>query len=82
MFDFASKTRKNYIPPAPNGGHGGGDAGITRAFLQAVRERRQSLLKVEPLEMLNSHLLVFAAETSRVEGKTVDFDQFAKAAGM
>ena len=82
MFDFASRQRKDYDPPAPSGGHGGGDAGITHAFLQAVKHRQQSFLNVEPLEMLNSHLLVFAAEESRISGKTVHFDDFAQNAGI
>jgi hypothetical protein len=82
VFDFASRTRKDYDPPVPSGGHGGGDAGITHAFLQAVKHRQQSLLHVEPLEMLNSHLLVFAAEDSRITGKTVQFEEFAQSAGV
>ena len=82
MFDFASRTRKDFDPPPPAGGHGGGDAGVARAFFEAVKHRDQSRLRVEPLEMLNSHLLVFAAEQSRVEGRTVDFGDFAEKAGI
>jgi hypothetical protein len=45
--------------PLPDGagGHGGGDAGMMRAFARAS---------------LESHLLAFAAERSRMTGATVD----------
>jgi predicted dehydrogenase len=56
-------------------GHGGGDEGVMRAFVRALREGR-----VEPLTSarasLESHLLAFAAEKARVEGTVVDMDAY------
>lgn len=82
MFDFATKESKHHTPPVPGGGHGGGDDGISEAFLQAVRQRSQAPLRVKPLEMLESHLLVFAAEKSRLEGRTVDFEEYTAKLGV
>jgi predicted dehydrogenase len=52
-------------------GHGGGDEGVMRAFVRALRQG-----KSEPLTSarasLESHLLAFAAERARVEGTIVD----------
>ncbi|MBM4465803.1 MAG: Gfo/Idh/MocA family oxidoreductase [Chloroflexi bacterium] len=60
------------IRPEPGrAGHGGGDEGVMRAFVRALRQGR-----VEPLTSarasLESHLLAFAAEQARLEGAIVD----------
>jgi predicted dehydrogenase len=54
------------------GGHGGGDHGVMKAFVKAVKERDQSLLLTGADETLDSHLLVFAAEEARVQNKVVN----------
>lgn len=56
--------------PAGDGGHGGGDTGVVRAFLRAVREGSPSLSTAA--EALRSHELGFAAEESRRSGRVVD----------
>jgi predicted dehydrogenase len=53
------------------GGHGGGDAGVMRAFVRAVRGADSGALS-SVRASLESHLLAFAAERSRVTGATVD----------
>jgi hypothetical protein len=62
------------------GGHGGGDAGLARAFVKAVSTNSQSALNVTPEEVLNSHLLVFAAEKARRQGSVIGFEGFKKSA--
>lgn len=52
-------------------GHGGGDAGLMEAFVRAVAEHDPSYLLSGPDETLESHLMVFAAERSRLERRTV-----------
>ncbi len=52
-------------------GHGGGDDGLTAAFLRAVAEDNPSYLLSGIEETLESHLMVFAAERSRLEGRVV-----------
>ncbi|MGV9777830.1 Gfo/Idh/MocA family protein [Streptosporangium sp. NPDC003464] len=49
-------------------GHGGGDAGLTAAFLDAVAAGDQRLLGCDPHEALAGHLLVWAAERARETG--------------
>ncbi|KAG8949922.1 hypothetical protein FRC04_008225 [Tulasnella sp. 424] len=63
-------------PKIEDGGHGGGDLGLIRAFVKAVRERDQSVLGTDVMEVLRSHLIVFAAEKGRREGKVVTVDEF------
>jgi len=51
-------------------GHGGGDGGIVRSFVEALLAEDQARLKSGAKESLESHLMAFAAEKSRVsEGK-------------
>ncbi|HBC87068.1 MAG TPA: oxidoreductase [Lentisphaeria bacterium] len=47
------------------GGHGGGDEGLMKDFVKAVRARDFSLLSSGPEVSLESHMMAFAAERSR-----------------
>ena len=78
VFDFLTRTRQHYAPKATGGMHGGGDLGLSRAFIEAVANKDQSRLRVTPDEVLNSHLLVFAAEKSRREERVVRFQDFKR----
>ena len=71
-----SNRRVRYDTSAPLGeGHGGGDQGLLEAFLSSVAgEGRQDLSLAE--QALESHLLAFAAETARLEGRVVEMRQF------
>lgn len=69
-----------YKPNLEGGGHGGGDLGLIRAFVEAVRTGDQDMLGTDIDQVLRSHLTVFAAEKSRREGKIVDVDEFEKEA--
>jgi len=50
-------------------GHGGGDYGLMDAFVSAVAANDPSLILSGPRESLESHLMVFAAERARREGR-------------
>jgi predicted dehydrogenase len=53
-------------------GHGGGDAGLSEAFVQAVLEQtRESTSSI-----LESHLLAFAIEQARLEHRVVNMTAF------
>lgn len=52
-------------------GHGGGDGGLTLAFVQAVAERDQSRLGADAGDALAGHLLVWAAERARASRTVV-----------
>ena len=49
------------------GGHGGGDAGLMRAFIAALRGEPDALT-TSARDSLESHLMAFAAEESRLNG--------------
>lgn len=78
VFDFLTRTKKHYSPKLEGGYHGGGDVGLARAFIRSVATEDQTELGVTPDEVLNSHLLVFAAEKARLDGCVVDYPKFKK----
>lgn len=51
--------------------HGGGDYGVMNSFVSAVAHNDPSEILSGPEETLESHLIVFAAERSRRERRTV-----------
>jgi predicted dehydrogenase len=53
------------------GGHDGGDFGVMSMFLDAVSVGDRSLVRTGPRESLESHLMAFAAERSRLTGVRV-----------
>ena len=53
-------------------GHGGGDYGLVHDFIQAVSQQDESLLTSTIEASMESHLMGFKAEESRLKGKTVD----------
>ncbi|MFO7167598.1 MAG: Gfo/Idh/MocA family oxidoreductase [Chloroflexota bacterium] len=61
------------IPPATSG-HGGGDFGVVRSFVRALRGVEPPLTSAR--ESLESHLLAFAAEEARLQGSVVDMADF------
>jgi predicted dehydrogenase len=73
-FDFLSAETRviDTTPPdAPQGGHWDGDVNVLKAFLYAVASGDTSRILSGARETLETHLTVFAAEQSRLEGKTV-----------
>ncbi|MBN2229361.1 MAG: Gfo/Idh/MocA family oxidoreductase [Candidatus Thorarchaeota archaeon] len=52
--------------------HGGGDYGLIHAFVTAVSENDATKILSGPEETLESHLMTFAAERSRIERKVID----------
>ena len=74
-------TRKSEVfHPKNEGGHGGGDMGLMRTFVEAVRSGDQSLLRTDIEEIVQSHLTVFAAEASRKEGRVIELAEFERLA--
>jgi predicted dehydrogenase len=59
------------------GGHGGGDDGLMRAFVAALRGERAGVL-TSAREALASHLMAFAAEQARVREEVVDMEAFRR----
>ncbi|HEY3234076.1 MAG TPA: Gfo/Idh/MocA family oxidoreductase [Polyangiaceae bacterium] len=75
VFDFVTdKTREIDVHSSDAsilGGHGGGDYGLMDSFIDAVAKRDPSLVLSGPEESLETHLMVFAAERARREGRVV-----------
>jgi hypothetical protein len=53
------------------GGHGGGDVRMVCDLVQAVAQRRQDLIPTTLQASMESHLMGFLAEESRVAGGAV-----------
>ncbi|WP_026369972.1 Gfo/Idh/MocA family protein [Kallotenue papyrolyticum] len=74
LHDHLTGHRETITIPPGASGHGGGDFGVVRAFLSAVREGRPGLTGARAA--LESHLLAFAAEESRLKQVVVDMRRF------
>ncbi|MCA9779938.1 MAG: Gfo/Idh/MocA family oxidoreductase [Candidatus Eremiobacteraeota bacterium] len=68
--DFESRSVTRWEVPS-KGRHLGGDIAMMDSFLKAVAHNDSSLLDTGPIESLDSHLMAFAAEESRVSGRIV-----------
>ncbi len=60
------------------GGHGGGDARLIESFVRAVGERNSDLVLSGPKETLETHMMVFAAEQSRIENRVVSIAELTE----
>lgn len=77
LFEFAGGVRTVVRASAGEGGHQGGDDGIMRQFLSDLRERRFEGNPTSADASLESHLMAFAAEQSRLRGgEVVDMRTF------
>jgi predicted dehydrogenase len=76
IFDFLTEKTKTIDTNASDGtilgGHGGGDYGVMKNFVNAVSKNNPKLIISGPEESLESHLMVFAAEKARKENIVVN----------
>lgn len=81
-YDFASRTNTVLHPynEAVNnslaGGHGGGDKGIVKALYKYLVEGYDDSWLSEIAISVDNHMIVFAAEKSRLEGRVIDVSEF------
>jgi predicted dehydrogenase len=80
VHDHRSGRRDVLHVGTTTGGHGGGDDGCVSAFLRSVREGERGVL-TSARASLESHLMAFAAEASRLSGKPIDMDAYRSALG-
>ncbi len=79
IIDFASGARDMISLPVGGGpqGYGGGDFGLMRHFVRLVQGSDQQLPAPAAISV-QSHLMAFAAEKSRLEGKVIDMAEFQR----
>ncbi|WP_274651132.1 Gfo/Idh/MocA family protein [Paenibacillus humicola] len=75
IINHFSGKREVIRPESVEGGHGGADTLIMMDFVKQVKENRLHSV-TSGMESARSHLIVFAAEQSRMTGKTVEFDDY------
>jgi hypothetical protein len=82
VLHFPSRSREVLRLVADGGpqGHGGGDFGVMRAFTSLLRDRDWEDAPTSAASSVQSHLMAFAAEASRLDHRTIDFAAFAAAA--
>lgn len=87
VYTFADDGVVEHVLPDPRSdvesNHGGGDVGLARSFVDAVRAvdagemdapaAQRRFVGGDLDEMVRSHAVVFAAEEARIRGKTVRF---------
>jgi predicted dehydrogenase len=80
MWEFWAGNRHTRMDiPEGVGGHGGGDDRLIRDLVRAVAENDASRIKTTTYESLRTHKIVFAAEQSRLEGRSVRLEEMDSA---
>ncbi len=78
VHDFVTRQR-SVIHTASGAGHGGGDEGLLHTFARLVRST-DPVERANPLSSasvsVHSHLMAFAAEKSRLEGKVINLTEY------
>ena len=72
---FANGKRTEVVPEVLEGGHGGGDTGLMNDFVNLCLGRQEDS-KTNPRISLESHIMAFAAEDSRVKGQVVYMNEY------
>ncbi|KAL8757422.1 MAG: hypothetical protein Q9184_004211 [Pyrenodesmia sp. 2 TL-2023] len=83
VFDFATSRAEEHHPHQPGGGHGGGDDGLTRHFVNAMAAVKEGM-SIEDAQaihigctlddVIRSHAMVFAAEEARRRMTIIDWE--------
>lgn len=77
IYDFLTKEETVIKFSNTSGGHGGGDQGIMRDFLHDMKQTDKSESISSASTSLDSHLMAFAAEESRLnKGMSIEMNEF------
>ena len=74
FYDTFSGKRKTIRKTNMLDSHGGGDDGIMKAFIQNVNSNERSSILTDAQSSLESHLMAFAADISRLEERVVNME--------
>lgn len=72
---FGENKSEIIKPKEVEGGHLGGDTGLMKDFLKAIRENDFNS-RTSALKSIESHVMAFAAEESRISSRVVDVNDF------
>jgi hypothetical protein len=76
LCDFRTMSDRTIPISGGEGGHGGGDYGLMSAFVKALGGEG-AVLHTSARDSLESHMMAFAAEESRLDGgKAIDMDEY------
>ncbi|MDN4600635.1 Gfo/Idh/MocA family oxidoreductase [Paenibacillus sp. F6_3S_P_1C] len=79
VYDFLTHQKTEITIPSQTSGHGGGDSGIVRNFLDEVRHYNGQESLTSAAASVRSHLIAFAAEKSRLNGgESIDLNEYAR----
>jgi predicted dehydrogenase len=56
--------------------HGGGDSALLKNFIKSIQEKDEKYNLTSAEKSLRSHLIAFAAEESRMKGKSINFKKY------
>lgn len=76
--DFLTGEKEVITIDPSNSGHGGGDFGLMKDFLEQVRQNGQGESLTSASISVQSHLMAFAAEQSRLQHRVISLEEFKK----
>lgn len=76
MTNFLTGTKEVIYLNANSDGHGGGDLGIMRDFVELVRHDGEKQGLTSASKSVQSHIMAFAAEKSRLENCVIDIMEY------
>ncbi|QJD87729.1 Gfo/Idh/MocA family protein [Cohnella herbarum] len=75
-FGNGKRQLLTFNDPGGHIGHGGGDFGLMRDFLDEVRSKGKVEMLTSAAQSVQSHMIAFAAERSRMEKRTISVAEF------
>ena len=75
-YDFVTGNKETIQVHTSSSGHCGSDSAMMKAFVQMVGKANEGEIHIEKDAYIDSHLLAFAAEESRLNGTVVDFKKY------
>ena len=75
VYKFGDNSHKVIYPKIQKSGHGGGDYGIIKDFISMVQNKNGDY-KTSALKSVESHIMAFAAEHSRLNKVVVNINEF------